>query len=60
MIDKNNLSKIGIGTWGVGGFMKADPNGDNQEQVNSLIYTLNQGINFSETVFMYAQGKAIG
>jgi diketogulonate reductase-like aldo/keto reductase len=58
MINKNNLSKIGIGTWGIGGFIKVNPNNDNQQEIESLIYTLKQDVNFLETVFIYAQGKA--
>ena len=59
MINKNNLSKMGIGTWGIGGFMEADNNNDDSKQIDSLIYTLNKGINYVETVYMYAQGKAV-
>lgn len=53
------LSKMGIGTWGVGGFMEADPNNDDTKQVDALVYTLNKGVNYVETVYMYAKGKAV-
>jgi len=59
MINKSDFSKIGIGTWGVGGFMEANPNNDDNGQIESLVYTLNKGVNYVETVYMYAQGKAI-
>lgn len=59
MLDRNNLSKIGIGTWGIGGFAEADPNNDDTKQIDALIYSLNKGINYVETVYMYAQGKAV-
>lgn len=59
MINKSDFSKMGIGTWGVGGFMEADQNNDDAGQIESLVYTLNKGINYVETVYMYAQGKAI-
>lgn len=50
---------MGIGTWGIGGFMEADNNNDDTKQIESLAYTLNKGINYVETVYMYAQGKAV-
>ena len=59
MINKTDLSKMGIGTWGVGGFMEADPNNNDVGQIDSIAYTLNKGINYVETVYMYAQGKAV-
>lgn len=36
MLNKNQLSKIGIGTWGIGGLMEADPKNDESKRVNSL------------------------
>ena len=39
--------------------MEADNNNDDSKQIDSLIYTLNKGINYVETVYMYAQGKAV-
>ncbi|MEI6054140.1 MAG: hypothetical protein WCQ49_02095 [Candidatus Saccharibacteria bacterium] len=60
MIIKNELSKIGIGTWGIGGFMEATNNDDeNEKQIDSLIYSFDKEINYFETVYMYAQGKTI-
>jgi len=59
MINKKDLSKTGIGTWGIGGFMEVYPNNDDERQINSLAYTLAKGVNYIETVYMYAQGKAI-
>jgi len=60
MIDKNDFSKIGIGTWGIGGFMEDNnSNENNEKQIDSLIYSLNKGINYVETVYMYAQGKTV-
>lgn len=49
---------MGIGTWGIGGFMQADPNNNDKQQTEALIYALNKGVNYVETVYMYAQGKA--
>jgi diketogulonate reductase-like aldo/keto reductase len=53
------LSKMGIGTWGIGGFMEADQNNDDEKQIDALAYILNKGINYVETVYMYAKGKAV-
>lgn len=58
-MNRNNLSKIGIGTWGIGGFMEVDPNNDDKKQVEALVYTIGKGVNYVETVYMYAQGKAV-
>jgi len=59
MVDKSQLSKMGIGTWGIGGFMEADPKNDDTKQINAMVYTLNKGVNYVETVYMYAKGKAV-
>lgn len=59
MIDKQQLSKIGIGTWGVGGFMEPDPKNDDEKQIDAIVYSINKGINYVETVYMYAKGKAV-
>ncbi|MDO8515066.1 MAG: aldo/keto reductase [bacterium] len=59
MINKKDLSKIGIGTWGIGGLMEPDPNNDDQKQINAIVYALQKDINYVETVYMYAKGKAV-
>src|SRR5574340_751755 len=58
MIAKKDLFKFGIGTWGVGGFAQVDPQNDDQKQIDAIAYALSKGINYVETVFYYAQGKA--
>jgi diketogulonate reductase-like aldo/keto reductase len=59
MIDKYQLSKIGVGTWGVGGFMEPDLKNDDERQVDAIVHSINKGINYVETVYMYAKGKAV-
>jgi len=59
MINKSQLSRIGIGTWGIGGFMEPDPYNDDKKQIDALVYSLRKGINYVETVYMYAKGKAV-
>ena len=48
MIDKHNLSKIGIGTWGIGGFVERDESVNEDRQVKALTHMFNSGINFVE------------
>lgn len=48
-----------MGTWGIGGFMEADPNNNDAGQVGAMAYTLSKGVNYVETVYMYAQGAAV-
>jgi diketogulonate reductase-like aldo/keto reductase len=50
---------MGIGTWGIGGFMDADPNNDDNRQIDAIVHSLSKGVNYVETVYMYAQGKAV-
>jgi len=59
MVNKSQLSKMGIGTWGIGGFMEPDPKNDDKKQIDAMVYTLGKGVNYVETVYMYAQGKAV-
>lgn len=58
MIDVKNLSKIGIGTWGVGGFAEKDSEND-ERQINALAYQFNKGINFIEVNNWYAEGHSM-
>ncbi len=59
MIQKQNLSKFGIGTWGLGGFATKDPNIDSQKQIDALVYTLKNGINFIECGMWPAEGESV-
>ncbi|MDP2860950.1 MAG: aldo/keto reductase [bacterium] len=59
MINKQQLSKIGIGTWGIGGFTEPDPQNDDEKQIDAIVYSINKGINYIETVYMYAKGKTV-
>jgi 2,5-diketo-D-gluconate reductase A len=57
VIDTKNLSKLGLGTWGFGGFKDFDPSADIQKQTEAIAHTLNHGINYVETTLWYAQGQ---
>ena len=59
MINKQDLSKIGIGTWGVGGFMERDTSINEQKQVDAIAYMLDGGINLVEANDWYSQGYAV-
>ena len=59
MLNRKNLSKMGIGTWGVGGFAEPDPLNNDAKQIEAIAYSLNKGLNYVETVYMYAGGKAV-
>ncbi len=59
MINRQDLSKIGIGTWGVGGYMERDNSVDEQKQVKAIAYMLNKGINLVEANDWYSQGYAV-
>jgi diketogulonate reductase-like aldo/keto reductase len=58
MIELHNISNIGIGTWGIGGYFTSLPSNDNVSQINAMTHALNSGINYAETVFSYAGGEA--
>lgn len=59
MLDINKISKIGIGTWGVGGFMEADSSIDEKKQSDAITYMLSKGLNFVEANMMYSAGKSV-
>jgi len=58
-----DISKIGIGTFGVGGRGHRDvtltEKLEDDVYVDALIYTLNKGINFTEISLGYGHGQAI-
>ena len=58
MIYPQQISKIGLGTWGVGGHFDANPANDDATQVHAIAYTLQRGVNYVETVLTYAQGRS--
>jgi diketogulonate reductase-like aldo/keto reductase len=59
MLDPKDISKIGIGTWGVGGFMERDESIDEQKQVSAIAYMLDKGMNFAEANMWYSQGYSV-
>ena len=59
MIGKTQLSKIGIGTWGIGGFAERNPNNDDQKQVNAIVHMLKNGMNYIELNIWTSQGHSV-
>ncbi|OGM14071.1 hypothetical protein A3D84_03120 [Candidatus Woesebacteria bacterium RIFCSPHIGHO2_02_FULL_42_20] len=59
MINRNNFSKIGIGTWGIGGFAEHDTNNDDEKQIKALTHQLSRGMNFVEINFWNSQGHSV-
>jgi diketogulonate reductase-like aldo/keto reductase len=59
MINKENLSKISIGAWGIGGFAKKDPQNNDEKQIKALTYSFNKGMNLAEVNFWNAEGYSV-
>lgn len=59
MISPQQLSKIGIGTWGIGGFAERDTSVDEGKQVDALAYMISKGMNFVEANMWYSQGYSV-
>ncbi|HRI05980.1 MAG TPA: aldo/keto reductase [Candidatus Dojkabacteria bacterium] len=53
------LFPIGIGTWGIGGFANANPNNDDERQIEALSYMLNMGMNFIEANVWTSEGRSL-
>ena len=59
MLNRNNLSKIGIGTWGLGGLVNKDPNNDDKKQLAALQFMFENGMNFVEAGMWPADGHSV-
>jgi len=60
MISKSRLSKIGIGTWGVGGFAKRNIENNDEKQIDAIAYMLKHGMNYVELNIWSAEGHSVG
>jgi|APSaa5957512622_1039677.scaffolds.fasta_scaffold17395_6 diketogulonate reductase-like aldo/keto reductase len=58
MINKHNLSKIGIGAWGFGGYAEKDPENNDTKQIDALAYQFKKGMNLTEINFWNSQGQS--
>ncbi|MCB0486584.1 MAG: aldo/keto reductase, partial [Flavobacteriaceae bacterium] len=59
MLNRSQLSKIGIGTWGIGGYMERDSSVDQEKQIDAIVYQLKKGINIIQANEIYSQGTAV-
>lgn len=56
---EHKLFPIGIGTWGIGGYMERDNSIDEGKQVDAIAYMLDKGMNFMEANMWYSQGYSV-
>ncbi len=59
MITRKDLSKIGIGTWGIGGFAEKNPTNDDQKQIAAMVHMLKNGMNYIELNIWTSQGHSV-
>lgn len=57
MLNISDISKIGIGTWGIGGFAEPDPANDDAKDIAGLQHWFAKGANYLEVPFYYARGR---
>ena len=56
MLSKSDLFPIGIGTWGIGGYVERDEAINADQQVKAIAHMLNSGMNLAEVNMWYSQG----
>lgn len=49
--------KIGLGTWTIGGHTEANPDNDDEKDINTIKYAITHGISHIDTAENYANGK---
>lgn len=59
MLQIQNISKLGIGGWGLGGLAQHDPKNNDEKQLDALVYTLQKGLNFAEINFWNSEGHSV-
>lgn len=53
-----DITKIGLGTWLIGGDVKENSNNDDEKDINAIIYAIKSGINHIDTSESYSGGKS--
>ncbi len=53
-----DITKIGLGTWLMGGDVKPNDGYDDEKNINAIIYALKNGINHIDTSESYSGGKS--
>ena len=51
------FSKLGLGTWGFGGYTQPDPDNNDAADITSIQNAINSGIKHIDTAALYAAGK---
>jgi diketogulonate reductase-like aldo/keto reductase len=59
MVSLNDISKIGIGTWGIAGFLHHDKSVDTESQLNALKRSYDLGANYIDCSLKYADGVSL-
>lgn len=59
MLPVNNISKLGIGGWGLGGFAKHESTNNDEKQIEALTYAFNKGLNYAEINFWNSEGHSV-
>lgn len=57
-LENVDITKIGLGTWLLGGDVKENKNNDDQKDINAIVYALSNGINHIDTSESYSDGKS--
>ena len=52
------ISKIGLGTWRLGGDVIANPNNDDEQDILAIQYAVDHGISHIDTSESYSGGKS--
>ena len=56
LLSGNEIPKLGLGTWGIGGGPTRNPDNDDNGQIKSIKYAINNGFSFIRTAHNYAEG----
>lgn len=56
MVNRSKLSKIGIGTWGIGGFATKNSDNNDFDQIEALSTAIQKGLNYIEISMWAAEG----
>ncbi len=59
MLNKKDLSKIGIGTWGIGGFAERNTDNNDQKQIEALAHMFRSGMNYVELNIWTSQAQSV-
>jgi len=56
LLSGNEIPKLGLGTWGIGGGPTRNPDNDDNGQIKSIKYAIDSGFSFIRTAHNYAEG----